>query len=59
MWEFPVCGDALANVNPTYNWVRLAQRVPVRVALDQVSDPTRLVAGRSATVEVLDRPAGK
>ena len=49
----------LANVNPTFNWVRLAQRVPVRVALDQVSDPTRLVAGRSATVEVLDRPAGK
>jgi RND family efflux transporter MFP subunit len=49
----------LANVNPTFNWVRLAQRVPVRVTLDQVADPTRLVAGRSATVEVLDRPAGK
>ena len=24
----------LANVNPTFNWVRLAQRVPVRIALD-------------------------
>jgi multidrug resistance efflux pump len=49
----------LANVNPTFNWVRLAQRIPVRVALDEVPDPTRLVAGRSATVEVINRPASK
>ena len=49
----------LANVNPTFNWVRLAQRVPVRVALDEISDPARLVAGRSATVEVIDRQASK
>ena len=27
----------LANVNPTFNWVRLAQRVPVRIALDHAS----------------------
>ena len=45
----------LANVNPTFNWVRLAQRVPVRVALDDPPDPARLVTGRSATVEVTDR----
>jgi RND family efflux transporter MFP subunit len=45
----------LANVNPTFNWVRLAQRVPVRVALDDVPDRARLVTGRSATVEVIDR----
>ena len=44
----------LANVNPTFSWVRLAQRVPVRIALDQVPDRMSLVAGRSATVEVLD-----
>jgi RND family efflux transporter MFP subunit len=49
----------LANVNPTFNWVRLAQRVPVRVALDDIPDPARLVAGRSATVEVIDRQASK
>lgn len=42
----------LANVNPTFNWVRLAQRVPVRVSLDHVPDGIELVAGRSATVEV-------
>ncbi|MBR0797673.1 HlyD family secretion protein [Bradyrhizobium jicamae] len=43
----------LANVNPTFSWVRLAQRVPVRIALDPVPDNVALVAGRSATVEVL------
>jgi RND family efflux transporter MFP subunit len=44
----------LANVNPTFNWVRLAQRVPVRIALDESSKQIPLVAGRSATVEVLN-----
>ena len=44
----------LANVNPTFNWVRLAQRVPVRIALDEASREAELVAGRSATVEILD-----
>jgi multidrug resistance efflux pump len=49
----------LANVNPTFNWVRLAQRVPVRVTLDTIPDPPRLVAGRSATVEVIDPRASE
>ena len=44
----------LANVNPTFSWVRLAQRVPVRIRLDPVPDGMSLVAGRSATVEVLN-----
>ena len=48
----------LANVNPTFNWVRLAQRIPVRVTLDSVSERNELVAGTTATVEVLgSRPA--
>jgi RND family efflux transporter MFP subunit len=42
----------LANVNPTFNWVRLAQRVPVRIALDRAVRG-ELVAGATATVEVL------
>ena len=42
----------LANVNPTFNWVRLAQRVPVRIALDH-DERNQLVAGATATVEVL------
>jgi multidrug resistance efflux pump len=44
--------DLLANVNPTFSWVRLAQRVPVRVALDHVPADVRLVTGRTATVVV-------
>ncbi len=45
----------LANVNPTFNWVRLAQRVPVRIALDP-AERSELVAGATATVEVLRSP---
>ena len=43
----------LANVNPTFNWVRLAQRVPVRIALNRADERNELVAGATATVEVL------
>ncbi|MEJ2818045.1 efflux RND transporter periplasmic adaptor subunit [Caulobacter sp. CCG-8] len=45
--------NLLPNVNPTFSWVRLAQRVPVRVALDQTPADLRLIAGRTATVAVL------
>ncbi|NGM48703.1 efflux RND transporter periplasmic adaptor subunit [Caulobacter sp. 602-2] len=49
----------LPNVNPTFSWVRLAQRVPVRVALDETPKDLRLIAGRTATVAVLGQGAGK
>ncbi|MFS8051664.1 HlyD family secretion protein [Rhizobium sp. BR 317] len=45
-------GSLLANITPTFSWVRLAQRVPVRIALDKVPDDTKLIAGLTATVEV-------
>jgi len=45
--------NMLPNVNPTFNWVRLAQRIPVRIALDPVPASVRLVAGQTATVKVL------
>jgi multidrug resistance efflux pump len=45
--------NLLANVTPTFSWVRLAQRVPVRIALDAVPAGATLVAGRTATVEIL------
>ena len=49
----------LADVNPTFNWVRLAQRVPVRVSLDHIPADETLVAGRTATVEILSqKPIG-
>ena len=44
--------NLLPNVNPTFNWVRLAQRVPVRITLDAVPADVRLVSGRTATVSV-------
>lgn len=49
----------LANINPTFNWVRLAQRVPVRIALEDVPPDIRLVAGLTATVEIEPGVAGK
>jgi multidrug resistance efflux pump len=42
----------LASVNPIFTWVRLAQRVPVRINIDRVPDGIRLVAGMTATVQI-------
>ena len=44
----------LANVSPTFNWVRLAQRVPVRVKLEDVPQDVHLVAGRTVSVSVVN-----
>lgn len=46
--------NLLADVNPTFTWVRLAQRVPVRIAIDHVPPGTRLIAGLTATVVIND-----
>jgi len=43
-------GNLVANINPTFSWVRLAQRVPVRIKLDTADTTVRLIAGRTATV---------
>ncbi|APG03436.1 efflux transporter periplasmic adaptor subunit [Luteibacter rhizovicinus DSM 16549] len=50
----PTGSDLLADVNPTFNWVRLAQRVPVRVKIDADHLPagTVLSAGMTATLIV-------
>jgi multidrug resistance efflux pump len=55
----PTGSNLLADVNPTFNWVRLAQRVPVRVAIDPSSLPRGMVlaAGMTATVEVTPHAA--
>ena len=42
----------LPDINPTFNWVRLAQRIPVRISIDHPSDDLLLVAGRTATVTI-------
>lgn len=46
--------QGLPNVDPIYTWVRLAQRVPVRIAIDYVPPGIPLVAGLTATVTVRD-----
>lgn len=46
--------QGLAAVNPIFTWVRLAQRVPVRIHVDEVPQGVRLVAGMTATVRVRD-----
>ncbi len=43
----------LPQVDPTFDWIRLAQRVPVRIALDEVPDEIDLRVGMTATVVVL------
>lgn len=48
-------GDLLANINPTFSWVRLPQRIPVRIAIDRVPSGVRLIPGSTATVVVLAR----
>ncbi|MCW1243724.1 HlyD family secretion protein [Pseudomonas sp. SAICEU22] len=44
--------SGLPRVSPTFSWIRLAQRVPVRIELDKVPDGVELAAGMTANVEV-------
>lgn len=44
--------NLLASVDPTFAWVRLPQRIPVRIALDRTANDPRLVSGRTATVSI-------
>lgn len=53
----PTGKDLLADVNPTFNWVRLAQRIPVRIQIDESSVPQGVVlaAGMTASIDVHPR----
>ena len=46
--------NLLPNVNPAFSWVRLAQRIPVRIAFDEVPEDFRMIAGRTATVSIIE-----
>jgi RND family efflux transporter MFP subunit len=48
----PQSRELTADVNPTFNWVRLAQRVPVRIELDELPEGMLLAAGTTCTVIV-------
>jgi multidrug resistance efflux pump len=47
--------QGVATVNPIFTWVRLAQRIPVRVHIDEVPPGVVLAAGMTATVDIEDR----
>lgn len=46
--------NLLPNVNPAFSWVRLAQRIPVRIVFDEVPEDFRMIAGRTATVSIIE-----
>ncbi len=46
--------NLLPNVNPAFSWVRLAQRIPVRITFDEVPADFRMIAGRTATVSIVE-----
>ena len=45
-------GQLLAQVEPTFNWVRLAQRIPVRIKFDRLPEGVNLSSGMTASVQV-------
>jgi multidrug resistance efflux pump len=51
--------QGLPNVDPVYTWVRLAQRVPVHIAIDHVPPGVPLVSGLTATVTIRNSKDGE
>ena len=47
--------QGVATVNPIFTWVRLAQRIPVRIHLDEVPPGVILSAGMTSTIEIDNR----
>jgi len=50
--------DLLPNVSPTFEWIRLAQRVPVRIHLDELPEGVELRVGTTGSVLVMTGTAG-
>ena len=48
-------GQGVATVNPIFTWVRLAQRIPVRIHVDNVPPGITLIAGMTGTVQINPR----
>lgn len=51
--------DLLPNISPTFEWIRLAQRLPVRIHLDLVPEGVQLRVGTTASVLVMTGTSGK
>jgi len=52
----PDVAGLLSNVSPTFHWVRLAQRIPVRISIDKIPDGLTLASGMTCTVIVRAAP---
>lgn len=50
--------NLLPAVAPTYTWVRLAQRIPVRIRIDDAPSDSRLIVGRTASVTITPSAQG-
>jgi multidrug resistance efflux pump len=50
--------QGLPNVDPIFTWVRLAQRIPVRIKIEQVPQGVPLIAGMTCGVSVVDGKDG-
>ena len=46
--------DLLPSINPSFDWIRLAQRIPVRIDLTRLPEGVELRLGTTATVIVLN-----
>ncbi|MEN2978703.1 hypothetical protein P7L78_25895 [Tistrella bauzanensis] len=49
--------NLLPKVVPTFSWVRLAQRIPVRIRIDPIPAGIKLISGSTATVEIIPASA--
>ena len=45
--------DLLPNVNPNFQWIRLAQRIPIKVKLDELPDDLQLRVGMTASIKII------
>lgn len=45
--------DLLPNVNPNFQWIRLAQRIPIKVKLDNVPEDLQLRVGMTASIKII------
>ena len=50
--------DLLPNISPTFEWIRLAQRIPVRIHLGELPDGVALRVGTTGSVLVMTGTAG-
>src|SRR5262245_27158987 len=51
--------ELLSSINPTFTWVRLAQRIPVRIQLTHIPPGVQISAGMTGTVVIKEGAASQ